>query len=239
MNVWVDEGGASRAARGWVSRERVAKMQRARVLDAMAHVAAERGIGSATVSSVLEHDGISRASFYGLFKGLDDCFLALLHDVMSQTTALIIEAFEGERSWSDGVMAGLAALLVFLDAEPTLARVCLIETLAAGSAALEHRAGELKAVEPLVEAGRRHASRNGHLPSLDAEGTVVAVAGILHTPVGRRQGAALHRPAWPADDPSARPASHPAIRRGGDGEGEAAHARAGTQELGAAVGKPR
>ncbi|MGA8363231.1 MAG: hypothetical protein WB709_01785 [Solirubrobacteraceae bacterium] len=129
---------------------------------------------------MLEHDGIPRAVFYGLFKELDDCFLALLHDVMGRATARMVEAFERERSWPDGVVRGLAALLVFLDAEPVLARICLVETMAAGPAALEHRARELKALEPLVEAGQQHGSGSDYLPTLDAEETIAAVTGILH-----------------------------------------------------------
>jgi AcrR family transcriptional regulator len=176
----VTDGGISHTGRGRVVREQVLDMQRARVLNALAHVAAERGIRRTTVSSVLAHDGIPRAVFYEMFKGLDDCFLALLHDVMGRAMRLMVEAFERERSWSDGVVGGLAALLVYLDAEPVFARVCLVETLAAGSAALEHRARELKALEPLVEAGRQHGSDRDDPSTLDAEGTIAAVTGILH-----------------------------------------------------------
>jgi hypothetical protein len=60
----------------------------------------------------------------------------VLERVCVRSRALMVEAFERESSWEDGVFAGLEALLVFLDAEPALARVCLVEALAGPPVAL-------------------------------------------------------------------------------------------------------
>jgi hypothetical protein len=49
-------------------------------------------------------------------------------------------------TWQDGVRSALVSLLAFLDCEPLLARVWLIESLAAGAWALERRERDLAAL---------------------------------------------------------------------------------------------
>jgi AcrR family transcriptional regulator len=145
-------------------------------MDAMARVTAESGFGGTSVERVIERAQISRGAFYEVFASLEECFLAMQRHAMGQSITLIAEAFERETTWQDGVTAGLVALLGFLDSEPHLARVCLVETLAAGPLALEQRASELAALDPLVDAGR---AQDSHPPAVMAEATVAAVAGIL------------------------------------------------------------
>ncbi len=147
----------------------------------MAQVTAEWGFQRTSVTSVVVCARISRFAFYEVFDNIEDCFLALLRRIMRRSTALITEAFEREGTWQDGVLAGLVALLDFLDSEPLLARVCLVETLAAGPAALAQRAHELAALNPLVNAGRAQAPEGNHPPAMTAEAIVAAVAGVLHT----------------------------------------------------------
>jgi AcrR family transcriptional regulator len=189
MNLVSKELGGSRLTENGVphsrrrradSREQAQRMQRARVLNAMAQLAAERGLRRVTVSSVLARSGVARATFYDLFESLDACFLALLDEAMGRSTELMSRAFAGEDSWPDGIVAALAALLAFFDAEPVLARVCLVESLAGGATALERRARKLRVLAPLLDASQDHASRNGREPPLNATGIVAAVAGVLH-----------------------------------------------------------
>jgi AcrR family transcriptional regulator len=151
-----------------------------RVLDAMARVAVEQGLHRTTVASVLARGSIAHATFYRHFRCLDDCFLALLDEVMGRTTELMSEAFAGDGSWPEKVVAALAALLAFLDAESVLARVYLVESMAGGPIALEHRARELRALVPLIDAGREYSSRSGREPSLDSAGIITATLGMLH-----------------------------------------------------------
>ena len=125
--------------------------------------------------------GVSRSTFYELFKDLDACVLVVLRQVASRSTALMAKAFAEEDSWQDGVLAALAALLESLDREPLLARVCLLEMLAGSPEVLEHRARELAALNPLVDVGREQARTNNAEPvELTAEASVASVAGILH-----------------------------------------------------------
>ena len=113
-------------------REHVTEIQRVRILAAMADVAAERGAGAASVAHIVARAGVSRRTFYDLFEDREDCFLAAFDEAVAQAACAVIPAYEGETRWRERIRAGLLALLVFCEEEPALARLCVVEALAAG-----------------------------------------------------------------------------------------------------------
>ena len=70
---------------------------------------------------------------------------------------------------------------MFLDDEPGLAKVCMVEALAAGPAVLDRRAQVLEELAEVVDRGRSVASVTRELPDVTAEGVVGAVFAVLHT----------------------------------------------------------
>lgn len=173
------KAGAGGTPARFVSRERIVALQRERIIEAMVQVVAEHGFGGASVARVVERAGVSRVTFYELFEGLEDCFLAVVSSVMGRSIARIFEAFEREQEWLDAVPCALSALLTFLDSEPQLARVCVVEALAAGPRALQCRQRELATLMPLIEAGRQSGSVQLP-PGLAVEGVIASVLGVLH-----------------------------------------------------------
>ncbi len=167
---------------GPIPRERMLEIQRERIIDAMARIAGERGLRRTTVAEVVATAGVSRVTFCGTFEDLDACFLGVLDSVMRRATALISAALAADRPWQERALAGLAALLGFLDSDPLLARVCLVEALAAGPAALEYRVRELEVLKHLVDGVIAQAQAGRQASTLSAEAVVASVAGILHTP---------------------------------------------------------
>jgi AcrR family transcriptional regulator len=161
------------------SREQVREMQRRRLLDAMAQLLVERSFRGLTAGSLATRADVSPPVLRDLFGSLDGCFLVLLEQVLERSTTLVIAAFEREASWEDGVLAGLEALLVFLDSEPALARVCLVEAHGGPPAAMELRARLLAVLTPLLERARERLAVEEQPPSLTAAATIAAVAGIL------------------------------------------------------------
>jgi TetR/AcrR family transcriptional regulator len=176
----VSEGGSASARRGRVSRERFLEMQRARIMEAAVYVVSQRGFGGATIEAVVAHAGVSRSTFYEVFDGFDACFLAVLDSGMRRSIVLMSEAYDRGASWQEKMLAGLAALLAFLDSEPLLARVCLVEALAAGPSALEYRARELEVLKHMVDAALARAPGGHQTSPLTAEAVVASVVGILH-----------------------------------------------------------
>ncbi len=165
------------------TRPAVQRLQRDRILASMVFIVATHGYKAASVDAILKHSRVSRRAFYHHFDSIEDCFSALLHDGLARTSALIADAFEGEESWEDGVRAALSSLLVYFDSEPLLARVWLIEALAAGSWAFEFRERSVAALRSLV-VHHWTPPLDASTPSPDSPpvvGIMAAVIGVLHT----------------------------------------------------------
>ncbi len=120
-------------------REFVVGSQRERLLDAMANTCAQKGYAATSVADVVAGARVSRATFYEFFRDKEECFLAAYDAILAQFLGRVIGAYQQEGQWPERIRWGLEAILAFMAAEPAFARMCLIEVLAAGPAALERR----------------------------------------------------------------------------------------------------
>jgi AcrR family transcriptional regulator len=159
-------------------RERVSEVQRARMLMAARQVVAQEGYARMSVERVVARAGVSRKTFYDLFENREDCFIAAFDDAIERIVQIVREAYESARGWRERMRAGLATLLGLLDDEPELRTVCVVEALAAGPQALEHRARVLQALIAAVDEGRAEARKEP--PPLAGEGVVGAVLAVIH-----------------------------------------------------------
>lgn len=105
----------------------------------MVELAGERGFAQCSVDALVARAGVSRRTFYEHFTGLQECFLAVLDIGAETVTELVREAYVGKQSWLDGMRCALASLLTFFDSEPVLTRLWLVESMTAGTWAIEHR----------------------------------------------------------------------------------------------------
>jgi AcrR family transcriptional regulator len=159
----------------------VAEIQRARILSATVEVVRERGAGEATVARVVARAGISRRTFYELFEDREDCFLAALDHAIAMAAACVVPQYESRGAWREGVRAGLTALLSFLDDEPGLGGVLIVDALGGGPDALARRARVLDVLIETVDRGRTEGKVGRERPPLTAEGVVGAVLAVIHS----------------------------------------------------------
>jgi len=145
----------------------------------MVSVVGERGFASASVGLVIARAKVSPRTFYELFDGLNDCFLAVIDEETERAHWLVRHAFERERCWRDGLRGALTTLLVFLDSEPLHARVWLVEVLAAGSWALERRERNISRLTSVIVSAWTIPD-GWQPPPLAAEGVMTAILGVLH-----------------------------------------------------------
>src|SRR5919112_619662 len=133
------------SGRHGLTREAVVASQRARLIDAMAAVVAEKGYAATTVADVVERAGVSRRTFYEQFADKEACFLAAYDVGLAAVLERIGSAVEAHPAAGWGVRArsGVEAFLALLAAEPAFARALQIEFLTAGPAALDRGAGML------------------------------------------------------------------------------------------------
>jgi AcrR family transcriptional regulator/DNA-binding MarR family transcriptional regulator len=158
----------------------VAEMQRRRLLLAMSELLTEIGVEDATVGRVTKRAGVSRRTFYEVFKDREACFLAAFDQAVERIAAEVAPAYARQGKWSVRVRSALAVLLEHFDAHPGVARMCVIETLRAGPEVLERRRRILAVVAGAVDQGRIEAKQeHGPLP-LTAEGVVGGALTVIH-----------------------------------------------------------
>jgi AcrR family transcriptional regulator len=154
--------------------------QRQRIARAMAATVSEQGFAAATVSAVCTRANVSRRTFYTTFEGREDCLLDVIDEGYRRTRPLIASAFDRADTWQAGVRAALAALLALFDDEPLLARAWFVETVAAGSWALERRERHVAKLTSMIVERWSHGEPDQFI-SFSASLVMASVIGIIQT----------------------------------------------------------
>lgn len=158
--------------RSGLSRAEIVANQRARIFDGFAAALAYHGYEDTKVTDIVELAGVSRATFYERFESKELCFAAAYEDGIERLAGAVDERARDERGWANQLSAGLSAGLAFLAADPPLAHLLFVESLAAARPArLEHE----RSLERLAEALRPPSSDDGGI----SEETARMLAGGL------------------------------------------------------------
>lgn len=177
----------------------VEEMQRRRLQLAMVEVLAERGLEETSVGHVCKRAGVSRRTFYELFNDRDECLLAAFDAAIVRVSEPVLAAYRKPARWRDRIREALTALLEGFDAEPDVARMCVVETLKAGGAVAERRAHVLSALVAAVGEGRSESKPPNDPPPLTAQGIVGGALSVVH--------AHLAFPSGVMNDPGSRDSS--------------------------------
>jgi AcrR family transcriptional regulator len=162
-----------------VSPEQVAQEQRARIMQGLVEVLAERGFAGSTVGLVVKRARVSTRTLYQLFYGLEDCLIAIMDSVLEQAAALASRELQRAGCWRDGLRSALAVVLSYFDHDPDLARVCIVETLAGGPVVLAHRERLIHAFRlPVLQ---RIEQDVPNISPLAGEWVMSSVLGVMHT----------------------------------------------------------
>jgi AcrR family transcriptional regulator len=161
-------------------RGQVTEIQRGRMIAAAVEAVEEVGYARMTVAQVISRARVSRKTFYDVFSDREDCFLAAFDQALVQARSMAADAFRREEGWRDGIRGALAGLLVLMDEEPGLAKLCIVEALGAGERVLERRARVLDELACVIDEGRYASTTSREPPDVTAEGIVGAVFAVLH-----------------------------------------------------------
>lgn len=107
--------------------EDVPNEHRARLLQAMASVAAAQGLAATSIAAVVAEAGVSKRTFYEHFADKDACFLELYRAASASALRTLRESVQPERPWQDQVEHALGAYLAHLAAGPQLIRMLFVE----------------------------------------------------------------------------------------------------------------
>jgi AcrR family transcriptional regulator len=158
----------------------VSQMQRARLLDATVSVVDELGWSSVTVADIASRARVSRRTFYDLFSNREDCLLAMLNDAVGRVERSLTAADLTSLPWVERVRTGLWTILCFLDRDPALARVCVVQSARSTRRVLEARETILTRLAGAIDGGRSCSARASQIPALMAEGLVGAGVAIVY-----------------------------------------------------------
>ncbi|HEV7937114.1 MAG TPA: TetR/AcrR family transcriptional regulator [Solirubrobacteraceae bacterium] len=189
----------------------VAVVQRARLLAGAVRAVDKYGYVHTTVSEITALAHVSRRTFYELFAGSEECLLATYEEILGRAQAQLAAAELDGLAWLERVRGGLWAILCFLDTEPVLARVGIVQSARGGPQIVELRERLFAQLTGVIDEGRSAGSRSAgsrsagsgsaggrsaggrgtggrgvddraaDCPELIAEGLVGAVLSILHT----------------------------------------------------------
>jgi AcrR family transcriptional regulator len=128
-----------------------------RIFSAMAETVAARGYAGTTVAEVAARASTSLSTFYALFEGKEEAFIAAHEAAVARLLAAAVPAFNRAPDWPHAVRAGLAAFLDATAADESWARLGIVEVLAAGPEAMERRDQAIDMFTAFLRPGLEHA----------------------------------------------------------------------------------
>jgi AcrR family transcriptional regulator len=186
-----DELGPLPAGRHGFTREQVAHNQRERLIAGLATAVAEKGYRAVTITDITKQARVSRRVFYENFESREECFLAAFEVVVGHLMELAAETSEGGESWPEKALLAAGAVLRFFAEEPDLARLCLVESQAAGPAVAARFHDAVHAVAPYLEHGRDERPSGRELPPTTEDSTLGALVLLASRKVAAGEAAQL------------------------------------------------
>lgn len=156
---------------------------RQRILAAVARVAREKGYAGMTVADVVSAAGLAREVFYDQFRNKENAFLAAQAHALETSVSLAASRFFSEDSWPDRVWSSVLVLLDYMASVPDLATLDLIESYAAGGAAIRRSFESRMAYTLFLEEGYRQRPEAERLPRLCSEAIAGAILELLRQQV--------------------------------------------------------
>ena len=106
--------------------------------------------------------------------------VTLLDDVVLRVEQELAVAGLERLAWRERVREGLWVILSFLEREPALARICVVQASRGGVPALEHRRRILARLAGVLDEGRGEGLRREECALVTAEGLVGGALGVVY-----------------------------------------------------------
>ncbi len=157
----------------------IAHSQRERILVSMAETCAEKGYGATTIADICEPAGVSRATFYELFKDKEDCFHAAMELSLADAMGRIVEIYSPDKPWATTVRDAAAAFLDLLASRPAFARMALVEAPSASEHGFELYASGKRVLQSLLDRGRNDPVEEQAIPSSAGRAALAAAESLI------------------------------------------------------------
>jgi len=149
--------------------------ERRQILDALAEVCIREGYRKASVDSVVEEAGTTRAAFARHFTDLEDCFTAYILETREAFLVEIGGVILKHSGWREQMRAAAYGIVRFWQEDVRRARMILVEVHSAGPRAQLVRDEGMQMMVTLIDQGRSLMPD----PELLTRATAEAVAGAI------------------------------------------------------------
>jgi AcrR family transcriptional regulator len=153
--------------------------QRLRLLEGAAEALAEHGCADLTVEHVLEASGVSRTAFYENFANRSECLLEAHELAFERFTGRLSHACRAQGEWAAKVEAALAITIDFAFGSPALARLLIVDGVAAEPELVERVLASNEILVSLLRNGREQCPRAGFLPELTERALIGGASSVI------------------------------------------------------------
>jgi len=167
------------AGLGGLSVPLVAHSQRERIINAIAQSCAEKGYAETTVGDIVKLAGVSRATFYELFKDKEDCLHAAMEVALAGAMGRVAALHSPDKPWANAARDGAAALLKLMASQPDFTRMALVDAPASGERAMQLYASGKRVVHALLDRARDDPMEEEAIPSSASRAALAAVESLL------------------------------------------------------------
>lgn len=165
-----------------MTREQVARNQRARLYGAMIESVARRGYRATSVADVIALAGVSRRAFYEHFHDKYECLWATHNSIVDRSRLRAIEAWNSQHGWVNRLHAACKSIFDDILEDPKAAHLVLVDSLGINPGARERTTLASSAFEHLLRAVMQARPRGADLPLLPPR---AIVGGVRHTVFAR------------------------------------------------------
>jgi AcrR family transcriptional regulator len=178
--------------RHFLPRDVVTRHQRARLIDAVATVVAERGYQQLTVAHVATAAGVSRSTFYENFEDKQAAVLAAYSTIFRRYLGLVTRSCDSEEEWPLKVKAAIGTTIDYAVVEPAAVRLLTIDAIASGVDVAHAVLESADQLAELLRAGRKYGPLGSGLPELTEKALVGAISAILSSRLVKEEPRHLH-----------------------------------------------
>jgi AcrR family transcriptional regulator len=166
----------------------VNRQLRQRILGATAEMAMLKGYTEMTVADIVACAGIGRDVFYVHFRDKQDAFLAAQQHNLQDHLSACAASFFAAPTWPERIWRGLQTVTEIIAGDPALAHLWLVESFAAGPAAIQHAEEMMVICTLYLQEGYHYREQAADLPQLCSEAIVGALYEIVYHEIDEGRG---------------------------------------------------
>jgi AcrR family transcriptional regulator len=172
-------------------RDAARRDQRERLFAALVASCDEKGYDATSVEDLLRTSGVSRATFYEQFDDKLACFRAAQDEMVAAGVAAVADQLGSEGDPDDRPRAALEAFVNLIVEQPAAARMCLVESYAAGSTGIDQIQGAIDGIIRLVRDAAEQMSDRSAMPAELLRGIIGGLYQVIYGRLRERREAEL------------------------------------------------